>query len=79
LRNLKAVLLGDDRGYPPAHTLLHEFRRRAGDLPLIVTIPAAAFLEGLERRTLPGGIFYKVAGEFESSEANRLMETVRAY
>jgi hypothetical protein len=79
LRNLKAVLLGDDKGYAAAHTLLDDFRRRAGDLPLIVNIPAAEFLAGLDRRTLPGGVFYKVAGEFETGAANRLMERVRAY
>src|SRR6266545_933346 len=39
LRNLQAVFFGDDRAYPAAHTRLREFRSRAGDFPLITSIP----------------------------------------
>jgi hypothetical protein len=79
LRNLKAVFLGDDRGYPPAHTRLADLRRRAGDLPLVTAIPLVEFVAGLENRTLTGGVFYNVAGPVEVDTANRLMERVRAY
>ncbi len=79
VRGLKAVRTGDDKGYPPAHTLLGEFRRRAGDLPLITEIPAFDFFAGLERHTLTGGVFYKVQGEIEPTEANRWMEKIHAY
>jgi hypothetical protein len=79
LPGLKCVLMNDDTGYAPAYTKTAEFRARAGDLPLVVFIPLAEFVAGLERHTLTAGVFYKVKGEVEASEANRLMERVRAY
>ena len=79
LRNLKAVFLGDDKGYPPAHTLLGSFRKRSNDLPLITSIPLAAFVSGLESNTLTGGVFYEVADEVDVTAANRLMDRVRTY
>jgi hypothetical protein len=79
LRNLKAVYLGDDRGYPPAYMLMNEFRRRAGDIPLITSIPLREFEAGLRDSTLTGGVFYKVTGAVEVDTANRLMESVRSY
>jgi len=79
IRGLQALFLGDDRGYAPACELLPEFRRRAPGLPFVVQIGRAAFEEGLARRTLPGGIFYKVLGETAVDDANRLMERVHAY
>lgn len=79
LRGLKAVLLGDDRGYAPAHELLPEFRRRAPDLPFVVQIPYHEFVARLERHSLTGGVFYKVQDPIDANVANRLMDRVRAY
>ncbi len=78
-RNLKAVFLGDDKGYAPAHEVLDRLRRRSGDLPLVVEIPYGRFVEGLNQQSLPGGVFYRVKGVVEVPAANRLMERVRAY
>jgi hypothetical protein len=78
LRGLKAVFLGNDRGYPPAWSILDDLRRRAGDLPLITEIPLGDFLSGLDRHSLPGNVFYRVKGEVAVADANRWMERVRA-
>ena len=79
LRGLKAVLLGDDKGYPRACDVLGSLRQRVGDLPLIVEIPYTDFVAGLTAHTLHGGVFYRVKNSTEVAEANRLMESVRAY
>ncbi len=79
LRGLKGLFLGDDRGYPPAFEILPEFRKRAPDLPFVLQVPLDAFLEGIRRNTLTGGVFYKVQGEMSVDDANRLAAKVRAY
>ncbi len=79
LRNLKALQLGDDRGFPPAIEMLPQLRARAGDLPLVVHADYPTFLDKLTRHELPGGVFYKVERVPDSDAANRAMESVRAY
>ena len=79
LRGLKAIFLGDDRGYAPAYQVLAEFRKRAPDLPFVLQIPRESFLEGLEHGRLTGGVFYKVLGEMSVDEVNRSAERVRSY
>ncbi|MCE5248669.1 hypothetical protein LLG96_00465 [bacterium] len=79
LPGLKAILLGDDTGYPLAFDVLPELRRRTGDMPLIVTVPFGAFMEGLENHRLSGGVFYQVTGAPDIDAANRCMDRVRAY
>jgi len=79
LRGLKAVFLGDDRGFPPALEILAELRARAGDIPLVVEVEFTAFVQKLHRHELPGGVFYQVRGVPEVDSANRSMEKVRAY
>jgi hypothetical protein len=79
LRGLKAIYLGDDRGYPPAYECLPDFRKRVPHLPFVLQIPLEAFLAGMERSTLTGGVFYKVQGVIHVDEANRLAEKVRRH
>ena len=79
LRSLRAIFLGDDRGYPPAFECLPDFRKRVPHLPFVLQIPREAFLAGMERNTLTGGVFYKVQGLMSVDEANRLAERVRTY
>lgn len=79
LNGLRAVFLGDDRGYAPAHQLLPEFRRRVPDLPFVVQIGYADFVARLEQHSLTGGVFYQVQDPVEASVANGLMDRVRAY
>lgn len=79
LRGLKAVFLGDDRGFPPAFDVLPELRARAGDLPLVVRVELEPFREALANRRLCGGVFYQVRGVPDAGTANRLMERIRAY
>jgi hypothetical protein len=79
IRGLKAIFLGDDKGYPPAFEVLDSLRRRAGDVPLVVEAEHAAFKEKLVAHALPGGVLYKVRGVADAPAANRLMEEVRTY
>ena len=79
LRGIKAIYMGDDRGYPPAFEIVDELRARAGDTPLVVGAEFKGFVERLDRHDLPGGIFYQVAGAPDADAANRGMEKVRSY
>jgi hypothetical protein len=79
IRGLKAIWLGDDRGFPSAFDILGGFRQRAGDMPLVVQTDFAAFSNSLDRHTLTGGALYHVTGAPDAASANRCMEKVRAY
>jgi len=78
-KNLKAIHLGDDRGFPLAFDELPELRRRAGDMPLTCSASFERFREALAGRRLTGGVLYLVQGVPDAGEANRLMEQVRQY
>jgi hypothetical protein len=78
-RGLKAIFLGDDRGFPRAFDVLGEIQQRTGDMPLVVQVPYETFAAALNRHELAGGVLYKVAGVPDADEANRLMERVRQY
>ena len=79
VRGLKAIFLGDDKGFPPAFDVLGELRARSGDVPLVVQVDFDRFLQRLDRHELPGGVFYNVSGVESVDTANRCMERVRAY
>ena len=79
LKGLKAVLLLDDTGFPPAIDELPRLRDRGGDMPLSCFVPHDDFVERLNQHALPGGVMYQVTGVPDASTANRLMEKVRAY
>ena len=79
VRGLQGILLGDDRGFPPAWEVLPEIRRRVGNLPLSVAVPYEQFLPALEARQLTGGVFYNVTGVPDAETARRVMERVRGY
>jgi hypothetical protein len=79
LPKLKALQLGEDKGFPASIEALPELRARAGDLPLVVHVEYPVFLEKLTRHQLCGGVFYKVQNAPDADCANRLMEAVRAY
>ncbi len=79
LRGLKAIYMADDRGFPAAVDMVHEFRARAGEMPLVVSVPFERFREKLGRHELAGGIFYRVTETPDVDIANRCMDEVRAY
>ncbi len=79
LRGLKAIFLGDDRGFPPAFEVLPALRARAGDVPLVVEVDLDRFSEALRAGQLCGGVFYKVRGATKAQTVHRLMDEVRAY
>lgn len=79
VQGLKAIYLGDDKGFPPAFDALHSLRSRTADTPLVVDVDWSPFMEKLEHHELHGGVFYKVRGAPGVAEANRAMERVRAY
>ncbi len=79
IKGLKAIYLGDDRGYPAAIEVLADLQRRTADVPLVVSVPYGQFVERLSRHELPGGVLYKVTDVPDCTTANRLMEKVRSY
>lgn len=79
IRGLKAIFLGDDRGFFPAFEVLGELRARAGDVPLVVRAEFADFAEKLDQHGLAGGVFYQVPSVPDADAANRCMERVRNY
>lgn len=79
LTGLKAILMGDDRGFPSAFEVLDELRTRAGDVPLVVQVEFDGFVEKLAKHELTGGVFYKVQGVPDLDAANGCMEKVRDY
>ncbi len=78
-RGLKAMFLGDDRGFPKAFDVLGDIQQSTGDMPLVLDVPLEAFVDKLDRHQLPGGVLYRVNGVPDADEANRLMERVRGY
>lgn len=79
LRGLRAIFMGDDRGYPKAFDIIGELKRRAGATPLVVQADFEPFVQRLNEHTLPGGVIYKVHGAPDAAAVNRLMEQVRTY
>jgi hypothetical protein len=79
VEGLKAIFLGDDKGFPQAFDVLDELQARTADVPLVVQVDIDRFVEKLDERRLPGGVFYKVSGAGDADTANRLMEKVRGY
>ena len=79
IKGLKAVFLGDDTGYPPAFEVLGDIKQRMGDIPLVAMAEYQDFSDKLERRELPGGVFYWIMNTPDADTANRLMEKVRSY
>ncbi|MDO9540720.1 MAG: hypothetical protein Q7J98_00150 [Kiritimatiellia bacterium] len=79
MKGLKAVMLGDDKGFPPAIEVLDELKARAGDMPLTVNAQFSDFAERIGRHGLAGGVLYQVHGAPGADEVNCCMEKVRAY
>jgi hypothetical protein len=79
LAGLRAIYLGDDKGYPPAFEVLGELRARVGHVPLVLSVPYPQFADALDRRALAGGVKYVVTGCPSVDEANRAMDRLRAY
>lgn len=79
VQGLKAIFLGDDKGFPLAFDILATIRKRTGDVPLVVQADFQAFQERLARHDLPGGVLYKLHNVPDADAANRLMHDVREY
>jgi hypothetical protein len=79
IRGLKGVLLANDTGFPPAVTQLEKVRQAAPDLPLIVDVEFAHFVEAFEKHALTGNALYSVRDVPDVDTANRWMERIRDY
>ena len=79
LKGLKAIMLGEDTGFPSSFSILDDLRSRTGDVPLVVSVGINEFAAKLDSHGLAGGVFYHVSGVKNVAEANRYMEKVRAY
>ena len=76
---VKAIWLGDDRGHPPAFEVLSQLRKRAADMPLVVSVDYNDFTAKLQRHRLCGGVCYRVTDTPDADQANRCMEAVLGY
>ena len=79
LNGLKAIMLGDDRGYPRSFDILSEVRRHVGNIPLACLVGFRDFDRALKEHTLIGGVLYDVTDVPDSDTANRCMDAVRKY
>ena len=79
LRGLKAIWLGEDRGFEASFSIFPELKRRVGDVPLVVTVGFEAFVRALDRHELIGGVRYVVTDTPDADAANRQMDRVRTY
>jgi hypothetical protein len=79
LRGLRAIFMGDDRGFPLAFDIAADLKARGGTTPLVIQADFDRFMRRLRARQLPGGVLYKVQGAPDADAANRAMEEVRAY
>ena len=80
LRDLKAILLGDDKGFPLAYEILAQIKAQTGATPLIVFgVEYGDFCQALTEHRLPGGVLYHVKNAPDADAANRCMDRVRQY
>ncbi len=79
LPGLKAIYLGDDKGYEQSFSILPELKRRVGDMPLVLTVAYSDFCDALDKHELTGGVLYTVTDTPDPEAANRQMDRVRNY
>jgi hypothetical protein len=80
LKGLRAILLGDDKGFPLAYEILEQVKEQTGEVPLIVfDVGFGEFSQALTEHRLPGGVLYHVKDVPDVDSANRCMDLVRAY
>jgi hypothetical protein len=79
LRGLKAVMLLEETTAPPPWLSVGALSEKLHGLPMVVSIPFAAFIQGMDRRSLPGGVLYHVTGAPDKQEANEAMRQALDY
>lgn len=79
LKRLVGIGIVDDPGQPRGFDQLPKIQEVTKDIPLMIECRKEELLEGIEDRTLPGGVMYWVYGASSVEEANRIMERVRDY
>lgn len=79
IKGLKAICLGDDKGYPPAFEILADIRKKVGNTPLVCTVEFPQFEKAMKEHCLTGGVFYNVIGVPDNNTANICMDSVRHY
>lgn len=79
IEGLKAIYLGDDKGFPPAFEVLAEIRKSVGTMPLICSVDYYQFIKALSSKQLQGGVFYNVKKVPCINTANKCMDLVRKY
>ena len=81
LDNLTQLSLYDDPGCPRAFDRRERIRDLTYDIPLMIDCRIEELLEGMSRRSLPGGVKYNVfmSEILSDGELNRIMEKVKKY
>ena len=80
IKNLKAIMLGDDPYNPRAIDVIDTILPQCGDVPVTLhTVPYLDFVDLLSKHKLPGNVLYYVSDVPSISAANRTMDKVREY
>jgi hypothetical protein len=79
IEGLKAILMVDEKDYPPSFDILGEIKKTTGTMPISILCKYDEFITALEQHNLPGGIFFYVSGAEDANIVNRCMEKVRTY
>ena len=79
LKGLKAIFLGDDKGFQPAFEILEDAKNKTNNIPLICFVGFNIFEQALKNHNLAGGVFYNVTDVPDIYTANKYMELVYKY
>lgn len=79
LKGLKALYLGDDRGFPRAIDALDALHVRRGAVPIVLATDVDTFQRKLRKRELAGGVLYSIMDPLPAERINEAMTEVRAY
>ncbi|MGI5899166.1 MAG: hypothetical protein ACOX8S_04490 [Christensenellales bacterium] len=79
LRGLKAIMLLEESTAPPPWQKVGELNEKAQGVPLVVSIPFDSFIQGMDKRSLPGGVLYHVIGAKSAKQANEAMRQALEY
>jgi len=79
VKGLKAIYLGNDKGFAPAFDVLADLKKEVGDMPLVVPVSFNEFSEALADKRITGGVHYVVDSVPDIDTANRCMEELRNY
>jgi hypothetical protein len=79
IKGLKAIYLGDDKGFPLAFEVLADIKAQVGDTPVVCSVSFPDFDRAIKEHRLTGGVLYNVTDVPDTDTANHSMDLVRNY